>query len=58
VGGSALCYLALLVVAVSVLLGRTAAMYWLVPVILLLIVEASLNAWGLLVQLRRPGRGS
>jgi hypothetical protein len=55
VGGSALCYLALLAVAVSVLLGQTAGLYWLVPVMILLIVEASRNAWDLLVQLRSQG---
>jgi hypothetical protein len=52
VGGSAVCYLALLAVAVSVLLGQTAGLYWLVPVMLVLIVEASHNAWDLLLQVR------
>lgn len=53
VAGSALCYLALLAVAVSVLLGQTAGLYWLVTVMILLIVEASRNAWDLLLNLRR-----
>jgi hypothetical protein len=53
--GAALCYLALLAVAVSVLLGQTNGLYWLVPVMILLIVEASLNAWTLLLQLHSPG---
>jgi len=55
VGGSALCYLALLAVAMSVLLGQTAGLYWLVPVMILLIVEAGRNSWDLLLQLRSQG---
>jgi len=50
--GSALCYVALLAVAASVVLGRGLSLYWLVPVMVLLIVEASRNAWNLLVMPR------
>jgi hypothetical protein len=53
--GSALCYLALLAVAVSVLLAYTGGLYWLVPVMILLIVSASRNAWALLMKLRKQG---
>ena len=54
VAGSALCFVALLAVAASVLLGHAAGLYWLVPVMILLIVEASRNAWDLLVNPSRP----
>jgi len=55
----------MIAVAGSTLLGRTAGLYWLVPVMLILIYEAARNAWHLLLQLhpqrpehegRRPGR--
>jgi uncharacterized membrane protein YdbT with pleckstrin-like domain len=49
-----LCFVTLLIIAVSVLLGRTSGLYWLVPVMILLIVAASRNAWDLLLQLRDP----
>jgi len=49
---SACCYVSLLAVAASVLLGRTAGLYWLVPVMIVLILDASLNAWYLLLQVR------
>jgi uncharacterized membrane protein YdbT with pleckstrin-like domain len=48
-----LCFVALLIIAASVLLGRTSGLYWLVPVMILLIVAANRNAWDLL-QLREP----
>lgn len=49
-----LCYCALLAIAVSVLLGSTGGLYWLVPVMILLILAASRNAWDLLLRLREP----
>ena len=49
---SGLCHLALLAVAVSVLYGQTRALHWLVPVMILLIEEASRNAWDLLIKAR------
>jgi len=53
-----LCFAALLIIAVSVLLGNTSGLYWLVPVMILLIVDASVNAWDLLLRLREPRIGS
>jgi hypothetical protein len=53
-----LCFVTLLIIAVSVLLGRTGGLYWLVPVMILLIVAASSNAWDLLLRLREPPAGS
>jgi hypothetical protein len=53
-----LCFMTLLIIAVSVLLGRTGGLYWLVPVMILLIVAASSNAWNLLLRLREPPAGS
>jgi hypothetical protein len=50
VGIAVACYVALLVVAVSVLFGQTSGLYWLVPVMIILIAEASMNAWNLLVK--------
>jgi hypothetical protein len=50
----ALCFVALTIIAVSVLLGQTGGLYWLVPVMILLIVAASRNAWDLLLRLREP----
>jgi hypothetical protein len=53
-----LCFVALTVIAVSVLLSHTGGLYWLVPVMILLIVAASRNAWDLLLRLREPSTGS
>ncbi len=47
-----LCLMTLLVIAVSALLGKTGGLYWLVPVMILLIVTASINAWDLLLRMR------
>jgi hypothetical protein len=53
-----LCFMTLMVVAILVLLGRTGGLYWLVPVMIMLLFEASLNAWDLLLRLREPARRS
>jgi len=53
-----ICFLALMFLAVLVLLDQASAMYWMVPVMILLIVEASLNAWDLLIRFRKPVKGS
>jgi hypothetical protein len=53
-----LCFVTLMAVAVSVLLGQTGGLYWLVPVMILFIVDASLNAWDLLLRLREPAAES
>jgi hypothetical protein len=48
------CFGVLVVIAVSVLLGHSSGLYWLVPVMILLVVAASRNAWDLLMELREP----
>jgi hypothetical protein len=48
----ALCFVTLMAIVISVLLGKTGGLNWLVPVMILLIVNASLNAWDLLLRLR------
>jgi len=48
------CFALLMVIAVSVVLGRTGGLYWLVPVMILLLLSASRNAWDLLLRLRQP----
>jgi hypothetical protein len=53
-----LCFVTLLVIAVSVLLGYTDGLYWLVPVMILLLLAASRNAWDLLLRLREPPEDS
>jgi hypothetical protein len=47
-------FVVLIIIAVSVLLGQTGGLYWLVPVMILLVVVASINAWDLLLLLREP----
>jgi hypothetical protein len=54
----ALCFMTLMIIAVLVLLGQTGGLYWLVPVMILLIWGASLNAWDLLLRLREPAKKS
>jgi hypothetical protein len=51
---SSLCFVTLLIIAASVLLGGTHGLYWLVPVMIVLVVAASRNAWDLLLRLREP----
>ncbi|HUI90085.1 MAG TPA: hypothetical protein VLX61_15305 [Anaerolineales bacterium] len=45
------CFAAVLMIAVSVLLGQTAGLYWFVPVVIVLFWIASINAWELLLRL-------
>jgi hypothetical protein len=45
-----LCMAALILIAMGVLLGYLPGLYWLVPVVILLLASASQNAWTLLVQ--------
>jgi hypothetical protein len=52
------CFVTLVVIALSVLLRRTDGLYWLVPVMILLIVSASSNAWELLMRLGKPPKAS
>jgi hypothetical protein len=49
-----LCFGTLIIIAVSALLGYTSGLYWLVPVMILLILSARRNAWDLMLQLRQP----
>lgn len=44
----------LMIIAVVVLSGNTEGLYWLVPVMIMLVVAASRNAWDLLLGLREP----
>jgi hypothetical protein len=46
------CYTALITIAGLLLFAWTDGLYWLVPVMLMLIVSASRNAWDLLMALR------
>ncbi len=54
----AICFAALIVVAVFVLFSRTGSLYWLVPVMILLLLSASVNAWDLLMALRTEAKPS
>jgi hypothetical protein len=49
-----ICFVMVLIIAVTVLMGKTGGLYWFVPVVILLIFSASLNAWDLLLRLREP----
>jgi hypothetical protein len=49
-----ICFVVLITIAVSVLLSNTSGLYWLVPVMIILMVIASFNAWDLLLRLREP----
>jgi len=44
------------VIAVSVLFGQPNGLYWLVPVMILLLASASRNAWDLLIGVREPSK--
>ena len=48
------CFMTVLVIAVTVLLGKTGGLYWFVPVTILLLWDASINAWDLLLKLHEP----
>jgi hypothetical protein len=48
------CFITLAIIGISVLMGETGGLYWLVPVMILLIIDASINAWDLLLRLREP----
>jgi hypothetical protein len=52
------CFIAVLIIAISVLMGQTSGLYWFVPVVIVLLWIASLNAWELLLQLGKPSRKS
>jgi hypothetical protein len=46
-----ICFLSVIVIAVSVLMGRLEGIIWFVPVVIVLFWIASLNAWDLLLKL-------
>jgi hypothetical protein len=46
-----LCFAAVMLIATSVLMGKTGGLVWFVPVVIVLVWIASLNAWDLLQQL-------
>ena len=50
VGVAAFFDVVLIAISVTALLGITSGLYWLVPVVLMLIYEAARNAWSLLLQ--------
>ncbi len=50
----AVCSAALLIIGATVPMGQTDGLYWLVPVMILLIVAATRNAWDLLLLMRGP----
>jgi hypothetical protein len=54
----AICLVTIMIVAVTVLMGMTGGLYWFVPVTILLLWAASLNAWDLLLRLREPSKES
>jgi hypothetical protein len=49
-----ICFMAIILIAISVLMGKTGGLYWLIPVMIVFIVAASINAWDLLLRLREP----
>lgn len=49
-----ICFVAVLIIAISVILGETDGLYWFVPVVIILFWVASINAWNLLLQLGEP----
>jgi hypothetical protein len=53
-----ICFVILILIAISVLLGKTGGLYWLIPVMITFIIAASINAWDLLLRLREPRKDS
>jgi hypothetical protein len=47
-----ICFIVLILIAISVLFGNTGGLYWLIPVMIIFILAASTNAWDLLLRLR------
>ncbi len=48
------CFVVLITISISMLQGKTWGLYWLIPVMIVLIIAASINAWDLLLRLREP----
>lgn len=51
-----LSYLVMVFVSVSLIQGQTGVLYWLVPVMIILIIGASVNSWDLLLRLTKPSQ--
>jgi len=49
-----ICFVTILIIAASILMGNTSILYWFVPVIIVLFWIASINAWELLLRLGKP----
>ena len=47
-----ICFIAVIAISISILMGETSSLYWFVPVIILLLFHSSINAWNLLLRLR------
>jgi hypothetical protein len=48
----AICFICVIVISISILFGETSGLYWFVPVIIILLLHSSINAWNLLLHLR------
>jgi hypothetical protein len=51
-----ICFVSVMVIAASVLMGKIGGLVWFVPVVIVLFWIASLNAWDLLLQLGKGMR--
>jgi hypothetical protein len=49
-----ICFVILLIISISVFFSRTSGFYWLVPILILLLLDAIFNSWDLLLRLREP----
>jgi hypothetical protein len=49
----AICFICIIVISISLLFGETRGLYWFVPVIIILLLHSSINAWNLLLKLRK-----
>ncbi|MBU1626629.1 hypothetical protein KKB18_04595 [bacterium] len=49
-----ICFIVLLIIAISVSIGKTSGFYWLVPILILFLLDAIFNSWDLLLRLREP----
>ena len=51
-----ICHGMLIIIALTILFGETAGLYWLVSVMIILLVISSFNAWDLMLRLREPAQ--
>jgi hypothetical protein len=47
------CFIAVIIISMSILSGETRGLYWFVPVVILLLFHSSINAWNLLLGFRK-----